>query len=225
MRQLAFSLLFASALAATPVEAVTFDAPPDGTYRYTIEHSEHGTLGEHVVTLTSKGDERRVQVERHIKVERLWVTVHREDTRTEELWRDRSLVSFQRETVEGDKTTRLAIEERGGELVFSDSGKATGLPAGTYPTNPWNPGIVNETVLLDTSDGHAVRVTTKPAGEEQVVVGGVRLTAQRYEMQGDERRTLWYDGLGRLVRQQIHNADGSTITFTLQRLPDNRGLT
>ena len=54
--------------------------------------------------------------------------------------------------------------------------------------------------------------------------GGVRLTAQRYEMQGDERRTLWYDSLGRLVRQQIHNADGSTITFTLQRLPDNRGL-
>ena len=218
MRGLTLSLLLLTSFSAPPAGAVTFDAPPDGTYAYGIEHSEHGPLGTHVVTIESDGAERLVTVERHIKVERLWVTVYREDTRTEELWRDRDLVRFWRQTTVGDKTTELNVEARHGELVFADSGQATGLPLGTFPTHPWNPGIVAQSVLMSTEDGAPVQVTTTLAGEEQVSAGGITVTAARYEMTGGERRSLWYDSLGRLVRQQIHNADGSTVTFTLQRL-------
>lgn len=223
MRRLALSLLLLVGLAAapgsTPARAVTFDAPPDGTYVYAIEHSDHGKLGTHVVTIASEGDERHVKVERHIKVERLWVTVYREDTETEEIWEDRDLVRFWRKTVKGDKVDELTIEARNGLLVFADSGKSTGLPVGTYPTHPWNPNIVEQSVLMDTDDGSAVSVTTRLAGKEQLTVGGVAVEAERYEIEGGERRSLWYDALGRLVRQQIHNADGSTVTFTLQSLP------
>lgn len=218
MRGLSLSLLL-MCVAAVPAGAVTFDAPPDGIYSYAIEHSEHGALGTHVVTIESQGDERHVRVERHIKVERVWVTVYREDTETEELWRDRELVRFWRETSKGDKTTELTVEARNGELVFADTGKSTGLPVGTFPTHPWDPEIVEQSVLMSTDDGHAIQVSTKRVGEEQVSVGGSAIAAERFEMVGGERRTLWYDGLGRLVRQVIHNADGSTITFTLQRLP------
>jgi hypothetical protein len=219
MRRLAVSLAFSLSLAAWPAVAVTFDPPPDGVYRYSLEHSEHGALGEHNVIITTQGDERRVAVERHIKVERLLITVYREDTATEELWRDRSLVSFQRETKGSDGTTSLSLVERNGELIYKDSGKPTGLPVGTFPTHPWNPLIVEETVLFDTGDGHAVAVATQLAGEEEVLVGGTRLKAQRFEMTGDERRSLWYDALGRLVRMEIHNKDGSRVLFTLQQLP------
>jgi hypothetical protein len=222
MRKLALSLLLLAGLAAAPARAVTFDAPPDGTYSYGIEHSEHGQLGTHVVTIVSDGDERHVKVERHIRVERLWVTVYREDTRTEEVWRDRDLVRFWRKTTSGDKTTELSVEERNGQLVFADSGKATGLPLGTFPTHPWNPNIVEQSVLMSTDDGQPVQVTTRLAGEEQVTVGGVAVKAERFEMTGGENRSLWFDSVGRLVRQEIHNADGSTITFTLQHLPAAR---
>jgi len=223
MRRLPLSLLFVLALAAAPAAAVTFDAPPDGVYRYSIEHSEHGALGEHVVTIATAGDERRVAVRRHIEVERLLVTVYRETTTTEELWRDRSLVGFERRTDGTRGATSLALGVRNGLLVFAESGKPTGLPAGTFPTHPWNPQIVEETVLFDTGDGHAVRVDTRAAGVEEVLVDGRRLTAQRFEMTGDERRSLWYDALGRLLRMEIHNADGSRVTFTLQRLPETGG--
>jgi hypothetical protein len=218
------SLLFVLTLAAAPAAAVTFDAPPDGVYRYSLEHSEHGALGEHVVTVTTVGDERRVAVERHIRVERLWVTVYREDTTTEELWRDRDLVSFKRETEGSDGSTSLALVARDGTLVYAESGKPTGLPVGTFPTHPWNMLIVEETVLFDTGDGHAVAVATQRGGEEEIVVGGVRAKAQRFEMTGDERRSLWYDALGRLVRMEIHNADGSKVIFTLRQLPQPGGL-
>jgi len=229
MRRLALAILMVAGLmaaglvaagaAAPAARAVTLDAPPDGVYAYTLEHSEHGKLGEHVVTISTDGDERHVQVERHIRVERVWITVYREDTRTEELWRDRDLVRFWRQTVKDGKTNELTIDTRNGWLVFADSGHSTGLPLGTFPTNPWNPGIVEQTVLMDTDDGRPVHVKTRPAGEEQLTVGGVAVTAQRFEMEGEDRRTLWYDGLGRLVRQQIHN-DSGIVTFTLQKLPD-----
>lgn len=221
MRRTALSLLLLLlGIAAAPARAGTFDAPPDGTYTYAIEHSEHGKLGTHSLSIQTDGDDRHVKVERHIKVERVWITVYSEDTQTEEIWSDRDLVRFWRKTVKSDKTTELTIEAKDGQLVFADSGKSTGLPVGTFPTNPWNPNIVEQSVLMSTDDGRAVQVKTRLVGEEQVVVGGVREDAQRYEMTGGEKRTLWYDSLGRMVRQVIHNDDGSTVTFTLQRLPD-----
>jgi len=218
MRRLAAIALLLCGLAPVPAAAGTLDAPPDGIYRYTLEHSEHGKLGETVITIASDGDERRVSVERHIRVERVWITVYREDTETEELWRDRDLVHYRRQTRKGDETTELVIDLRNGWLVFADSGQSTGLPVGTFPTNPWNPAIVEQSVLMDTDDGRPVRVTTRPVGEEQLSIGGVAVAAQRYEMEGDERRTLWYDPLGRLVRQQIRS-DNGMVTFTLQALP------
>ena len=75
MRRLALSLLLFLGLGASPACAVTFDAPPDGNYAYTIEHSEHGKLGTHTVTIVTSGDQRQVKVERHIRVERVWITV------------------------------------------------------------------------------------------------------------------------------------------------------
>lgn len=215
MRRLALSLLLLG-LAIAPAAAVTFDPPPDGVYRYSLEHSDHGTLGEHVITIATSGDERRVSVERHIKVERIWVTVYREDTETVELWRDRDLVGFERHSKGSGGTTTLELVARDGTLVFADSGKSTGLPVGTFPTHPWNPLIVEQSVLFDTGDGHPVNVTTRLAGQEEIVVAGTRVAAQRFEMTGGERRSLWYDALGRLVRQEIHNDDGSKVIFTLR---------
>jgi len=203
-------------LLAAPALGSSIEGPPDGVYRYRVEHSEHGTLGTHVVTLATEGDRRRVTVERKLEVTRLLITVYREETATEEIWEDGRLVSFRRTTSDGDDSERLELAVRDGLLVFAGSGKPTGLPAGSFPTNPWNPEIVEETLLFDTDDGSPVQVTTRFAGREDVVVAGQRLEASRFEMEGDQRRSLWYDALGRLVRMELHRGGSETVIFTLE---------
>lgn len=213
---LLLGLLLAPPLGAPAALASSIEGPPDGVYRYQVDHSEHGLLGSHVVTLATEGDRRRVTVERRLEVTRLLITVYREETSTEELWEEGRLVSFRRETRDGGSPERLALAVRDGQLVFADSGKPTGLPAGTFPTNPWNPEILEETLLFDTDDGSAVRVVSRFVGRESVTVAGERLEASRYEMEGDQRRSLWYDALGRLVRMEIHRGGGETVIFTLE---------
>lgn len=201
-------------LAAPSASATTSLTPPDGVYLYRLTHSTHGELGTHRVTLRSDEESRRVTVERKLRVRVLLVTAYREETRTEEVWQDGRMVRFSRQSDDGDAVSTMTAAVEGGSLVAEGAkGKVT-LPAGTFPTNPWNPAIVEQTLLMDTSDGHAVKVTTRAAGEETLTVMGQALPATRYEMTGDEKRTLWYDAEGRLVKQVIHR-DGDTVTFTL----------
>ncbi len=207
-------------LASLPkaLRASTAGRPPDGVYPYRIEHSEHGALGTHVITIESDGDERRVTVERRLKVSRLLITVFREETETEEIWRQGRMVSYRRHTDDGD-LSELEATEQGGQLVAVGTEGRHELPLGTFPTHPWNPAIVQESLLMDTNSGAPVKVASRPAGEEELVIGGRRLKAQRWEMVGDQDRTLWYDDDGRLLRMEIHRDDGATIAFMLQAIP------
>ena len=198
--------------------ASTVGRPPDGVYRYRLEHSDHGELGTHTIAIVSDGDERRVTVERRLKVTRVLITVFREETDTEEIWRDGRMVSYRRVT-DGDEAEALRAWEEGGRLVAEGPEGRFELPLGTFPTHPWNPEIVEERLLMDTGSGRPVEVETLPAGEEQVVVGDQRLQARRFEMNGGQRRSLWYDEEGRLLRMVIHRDDGGGVTFALERLP------
>ena len=198
--------------------ASTAERPPDGLYRYRLEHSDHGALGTHTIAIASDGDERRVTVERRLKVTRVLITVFREETDTEEVWRDGRMVSYRRVTDDGEESMLTAREEEGLLVVQGPEGRFE-LPLGTFPTHPWNPEIVEERLLMDTGSGRPVEVEILAAGEEEVVVGGLRLEAQRYEMTGGQRRSLWYDEAGRLLRMVIHREDGGGVTFALEALP------
>lgn len=206
-------------LAPGPVLASTAELPPDGVYRYELTHSDHGDLGTHTITIASDGDERRVAVERRLKVSRVLITVFREETDTEEVWRDGRMVSYSRVT-DGDEAGGLSAREEAGVLVAEGPEGRFELPLGTFPTHPWNPAIVEETLLMDTGSGRPVRVAIEEAGEEEIVVGGRRLEARRYEMTGEQRRNLWYDDQGRLLRMDILREDGGSVRFSLSALPD-----
>lgn len=213
------ALLLLLALPAGAAAASSPAGPPDGTYRYAITHSSEGPLGSHAITVTTEGEARRVTAERHIQVERLFITVYREDTTIEERWEQGRLLSYARVSDYGDKVTRLSATLRGDELAVEADGKASTLPGGLMSTHFWNPALVGETRLFSTEDGSLLAVSWTEAGEEEVLVGGQRVKASRYEMQGGERRTFWFDGQGRLVKMLIHRGGGETVTFQLEGFP------
>lgn len=213
------ALLLLLALPAGPAAASTPAGPPDGTYRYSITHSSEGALGSHAITVTTEGETRRIAAERHIKVERLFVTVYREDTTIEELWRGGELQSYARVSDYGDKVTRLEAERQGDRLRVTADGKASELPGEVFSTHFWNPRLVDAPRLFSTEDGTLLQVAWSRAGGEEVVVAGQRVAAQRFEMQGDERRTFWFDDEGRLLRMVIHRGGSETVTFQLVGFP------
>ena len=215
-RLLALLLLFVLPLAA---QASSPAGPPDGTYRYSIEHSEHGKLGTHVITIATQGDTRRISADRRLLVERILIVVYRENTLIEELWQGGVLQSYSRHSDYGDKVTTLTATLAADGLEIDNDGKRSTLPAGLMSTHFWNPQLVEQSQLFSTEDGSLLQVSVTQAGDEQLVVGGQRLTASRFEMTGGERRTFWFDDQGRLLRMDLHRGGGEVVTFQLERLP------
>jgi len=215
-RLLALLLLLVAPFAA---QASSPSGPPDGTYRYSIEHSEHGRLGTHVITVATQGDTRRVSADRRLKVERLFVVVYRENTLIQELWQGGQLQSYSRDSDYGDKRTRLTATLGAEGLEIDNDGRQSLLPGGLMSTHFWNPQLVEQGQVFSTEDGALLQVGVTQAGDEQVVVGGQRLTATRFEMTGGERRSFWFDDQGRLLRMQLHRGGGEVVTFQLERLP------
>jgi hypothetical protein len=49
-----------------------------------------------------------------------------------------------------------------------------------------------------------LELTTGPSREEELVLGSVVLAARRVEFtSGEDRRTVWFDGLGRVLKVEI----------------------
>jgi len=129
------------------------------------------------------------------------------------------LQSYSRRSDFGDKVTLLTARLGAEGLAVDDDGKRSLLPAGTMSTHFWNPQLVEQGQVFSTEDGSLLAVSFAQAGDEEIVVGGQRLGATRFEMTGGERRTFWFDDQGRLLRMQIHRGGKETVTFQLQALP------
>ncbi len=213
---LLLTLLFGAPLAAL---ASSPSGPPDGTYSYRIEHSEHGRLGTQVITVKTDGEQRLISDDRRLKVERFYITVYREDTRIEEVWQGGVMQSYSRRSDYGDKVTTLTATLEGDRLVVLNDKARSELPAGTMSTHLWNPLLVEQDHLFSTEDGTLLKVQLKTVGPEQVVIGGQRLDATRFEMTGDEKRSFWFDDQGRLLKMQLHRGGDEIVTFQLQALP------
>src|SRR5690606_15101960 len=112
------------ALLPAALQASSPSGPPDGTYSYTIRHSEHGKLGRHVITVSTDGEVRRIAAERHLKVEKLLITVYREDTTIEEVWQAGVLQSYRRHSDFGDEVTELSATLGADGLTVKSDGKS-----------------------------------------------------------------------------------------------------
>lgn len=209
-------LLAAALLLLLPVPALA-EGPPDGIYSYRIVHSGEGELGSQTLAVASEGTRRVFTAERSLIVERLFIVFYRETTRIEEVWQDGLLQRYHRHSDFGDEVTSLTVE-RQGETLQVEGGAS--LPGDTLSTAFWHPEIIERTQLFSSEDGRLVTVATRPAGSEELVIGGRRLTAERFEMTGAETRSLWFDAEGRLLKMQLHRKDGESVTYLLTALPE-----
>ena len=210
-----------AAAAALPL-MLALSAPPasaevaPGTYVYEIVHSRYGKIGTHTIKLAKQGAQTVATVALRIRVKILLVTAHREKADRREVWQGNRLVAYTSDTVENGKPIKLSVKAAGGNLAINGPKGATTAPGGTFLTNAWNVAILKAKTVMDTKTGAVSPVKAAALqGDELVKVGGKQVKAKKYLFQSAERRFLWYDAGGRLVKFQVFR-DGSSVTFTLK---------
>lgn len=189
------------------------------TVEYRIMHSKYDEIGSHVLTFSQDGADLVVDVATRIKVKILFITAHSETADRRETWRGGRMVAYSSHTDENGKLFDVTAREEGGMLVIEGpEGRALAVEP-VFPTNPWNPEIVNGAVEMDTKTGRLLNVTVAPDGEETVDVAGHALAAAKYRITGELERELWFDAAGNLLQFRFPK-DGETLTFTRVTAPE-----
>ncbi|HVO13942.1 MAG TPA: DUF6134 family protein [Alphaproteobacteria bacterium] len=206
----AFAGLFIAALAG----AVEAEAPV-GTFVYAIRHQDHGDIGTLTIVSTRQGDERVYDQQLHIAVKLLFVTAYHQDSERKEAWRGDRLIAYDAKTDDDGKKSTIVGRAQGDKFVIDGPAGHFSAPATVYPSNPFDPGIVTATLVMDTGSGKLLHVTVTPGAEETITAGGGTMKARRYAMTGDLQRDLWFDDSGKLLKFSFKN-DGALVTFTLK---------
>lgn len=193
--------------------AATAYEPPTGTVEYAIHHSKYDRIGTHSVSFSQNGDELIVTTVIHIKVKLLFITAHSLESKRREVWRGGRLVSYRADTEENGEAFTVKADMDNDGLVVEGPNGTVRADGPVFPTHPWNPEIVNQTLLMETKTGELLNVLTRADGEEVIEVAGRPVPTRRYVMSGDLERELWYDEHGNWVRLRFKR-DGATVTFT-----------
>lgn len=212
--------LFRAALAGLFLAALAGPAgaaeAPVGTFVYVIHHQDHGDIGTLTIVSTRRGGDERVYDQTlHIAVKLLFVTAYHQDSERREAWRGDRLIAYDARTDDDGKKSTIKGRAEGDKFVIDGPAGHIAAPGSVYPSNPFDPGIVKATLVMDTGTGKLLHVKVTPGAEESVAAGGGTLAARRYAMTGDLQRDLWFDGTGKLLKFSFKN-DGALVTFTLK---------
>ena len=213
-RGLSLGVLAAAACLGQAALAV----PPAGTsVVFGIHHEDHGEVGEHRVSFSRQGEDLVVSVDNLITVEIFFITAFRFEAERREVWRDGRMIAYDSRTHDDGTDIQVSARTEGDKLVIDGPEGRIEAPAGTFPTHPWNPAFLGQTLVMDTKTGRLLNIETVEAGRETIQAGGRMIRALKHRITGDTRREIWFDEEGNLVQLRLY-ADGKAVTFTLEEV-------
>src|SRR5690606_20033072 len=174
-----------------------------------------GDIGTLRIVSTRQGDQRVYDQTLRIAVKIAFVTAYRQESDRKEVWRGARLIAYDAVTDDDGKKSRIVGRAKGDKFIIDGPAGHIVAPGTVYPSNPFDPGIVDAALLMDTASGKLLHVTVTPGAEEKITVAGGPVTARRYAVTGDLQRDLWFDASGKLLQFAFKN-DGALVTFTLR---------
>ena len=191
------------ALAATPVQMI-----------YQVTHSRYGNIGTYVNTVQPTNGGTTVQTRAHFEVKMLGLKLYSENADRIERWQGNRLISFHSVTSKGDASTVVKGEARGNSFVITSPTGTITAPATVHPANPWSSNFLNSSAMMRPDTGRVERVHVSGGEEATVTIDGAPVRAQKYDVNGESRYTVWLNGQGVPV-MFIADDDGGKVTFTL----------
>src|SRR5262249_52100734 len=134
-------------------------------------------------------------------------------------WKDGRLQRFDSKTNDDGKGYNVTASLKGQNLEVQVNGQKRVVAAGVWATTYWQqpPGQphAQPMVILDADTGDTIASKLYLIGLEQLVVAGKPLNCTHYRVTSGMQAELWYDGQGRLVREEAVN-DGHRTTLELK---------
>lgn len=187
--------------------------PPETPAAYVINHETYGDIGTHVLTFSCDGDDLIVETEVDVKVKILLVTVYKRKAHLREVWRGDQLIAYDAHTDDGGDVFETRARIDGDELIIDGIEKGVRAPLDTIPSNPWNVSVVERPLVFGQRDGRIHEVSVMRGEPEVLTIGGRRVEAEKFVVEGDLERELLYDADGTWLQWRLKR-DGKTITVT-----------
>lgn len=132
---------------------------------------------------------------------------HRYEYHGQESWRGDKLVRLDSRTNDNGKQLSVSATVDSGRSVVNIKGKQPQAgPAFVMTSNFWRlPDLRlagGKFAIIDSDTGASFNVQWTDVGPETVVLGNQKVACEHYRVSGDTAAELWFDGQGRLVRQQ-----------------------
>jgi len=210
-------VLAALFLLCTGVGSATAAVPGSGVLDFAIVRNGQ-EIGSQTYRFRQAQDSVEVNVSTRIKFKLGFLTVHRLNHNSQEIWKEDRLVAFSSSTSEknilkGRAKYAVAVQEDGENLSVEADREGWRAPANAAPASFWNSQLVSTDTLIDTVDGGKLAVTIEALGNDNISVNGSTLDARHYRVSGDMERELWYDLNNVLVQVRFTAEDGSEVRF------------
>ena len=154
-----------------------------------------------------------VTVTSRIEVRFLTLTLYRFEYDAQETWDELGLRTL-RVVLDDDGDTR-EFEGRRRDDVFEwvSDGVRYRHPMPVFPTNHWNPAVLEQDKVLNTLTGEMDQVEIMAVGREAFLLAARTTQATRYRYSGQLELESWYDDWGQWVGMRFETEDGSTIEY------------
>lgn len=174
--------------------------PASGTLSYDVIR-KGDKIGTETIRFHPNGDALSVELSTDISVKLpvVHVEAYRFHQKSTESWKGESLVSIASKTDDNGKPHDMSMAGNG-----------------LLPASLWNPAIVRASSVMNTIDGHAMKLSVQKLGDDMVSVGGRPQHATHYRLEGELARDLWYGPDGELVRVTLKGGDGSDVEYDLR---------
>ena len=173
-------------------------------------------VGTHVIDFTRDGDTTNVKIATNVVVKMAFIPVYRFEHAGIETWKGNQLVGLRSRTNDDGTPHQLAVAAEGDHLRVAGDGSQAPAAAAIIPASLWNPGIVHQSVILNTLDGTQMRIAVVDKGEEMVEASGANVPARHFAISGGINRDVWFDRANTLVRVAFAGKDGSSIVYQLR---------
>ena len=182
---------------------------------------EGDKIGATTIDIDRQNDVTTVKLATSISVKVMFIEAYHYEHASTEIWRSGQLISYKSQT--DDNGTKHTVEVGPGsspdKLSLTVDGKRSDIAKTFAPASLWSRDVVNRSDLFQTDNGKRLSIKVKDAGEETLVVRGVKRQTHHYKISdktpGEFDRDVWFDG-DLLVRMKLLGSDRSTIVSDLR---------